>query len=260
MEIKTKHSWTRSLLWIGIAVLFYVYQTWAQNEAIHKSVEIAESDFHLVELYTSQGCSSCPHADETLREIVQISDSLQSGLVGISMHVDYWNYLGWKDPYSKRQYSKRQSKYQQSIGFKNRYTPQAIINGRFECLGSDADCIKSAIQQSPQPQDLLKSTQVKFSSTLVDVTHLDNLNYSVNYALIQKNDSRDVTSGENQGKTLYNYNIVRKLKTTPMMTGGVRELISIPHYLMNQEIILGIWLEDDQGHVVAGRQWKSKLQ
>ena len=80
----------------------------------------------LLELFTSQGCSSCPAADALFRDFL----SKRSDLVTLSLHVDYWDYIGWKDSFAKRQFTTRQKTYAQRAGRKSVYTPQVIVNGQ----------------------------------------------------------------------------------------------------------------------------------
>ena len=86
----------------------------------------------VVELFTSQGCSSCPPADAVLGELAQ-----QGNLVALSYHVDYWNYLGWEDTLSSKESTDRQYAYARTLGRKSVYTPQVVINGRDHINGAD---------------------------------------------------------------------------------------------------------------------------
>src|SRR5437899_2881738 len=91
----------------------------------------------VVELFTSQGCSSCPAADKNLAEIIEKAEANGQQVIGLSFHVDYWNYIGWKDPYSKAEFTERQRKYALRMNSENIYTPQMIVNGESEFVGSD---------------------------------------------------------------------------------------------------------------------------
>src|SRR5262245_21873769 len=85
----------------------------------------AAADPVLVELFTSQGCSSCPPADQFLGELSQ-----RSGVVALSFHVDYWDYIGWKDRFAKPEYTQRQKGYRDALNLRTLYTPQMVIDGR----------------------------------------------------------------------------------------------------------------------------------
>src|ERR1700689_2960702 len=106
----------------------------------------------LVELFTSEGCSSCPPADALLRQIDGTQTSAGQLIVGISEHVTYWNSLGWADPFSSLIYTDRQNSYGEKFGLDSVYTPQMVINGAQQVLGSSRDAVTRAIQkENEQP-------------------------------------------------------------------------------------------------------------
>ncbi|MFN7026778.1 MAG: DUF1223 domain-containing protein, partial [Pseudorhizobium sp.] len=94
----------------------------------------------VVELFTSQGCSSCPPADQMLKDLIR-----QGDVVALSYHVDYWNYLGWADTLSSKENTERQYGYAQSFGRSGVYTPQAVINGRDHVKGTELSTINGKI-------------------------------------------------------------------------------------------------------------------
>jgi len=95
----------------------------------------------VLELFTSEGCSSCPPADELLSRI----GALTSGVIPLAYHVDYWDSLGWSDPFSSGQWTARQVVYVRAMQLSGSYTPQIVINGRWQCVGSDPSAIARAI-------------------------------------------------------------------------------------------------------------------
>lgn len=102
----------------------------------------------VIELFTSQGCSSCPPADVLLSKT--ITDAKENGkkIFAISFHVDYWNRLGWTDPFSDKKYSDRQSAYADQLNPGQVYTPQMVVNGEKEFVGSDQKALNDALQHS----------------------------------------------------------------------------------------------------------------
>jgi hypothetical protein len=167
----------------------------------------------VIELYTSQGCSSCPPADTLLGELAR-----QPNVLALAFHVDYWNDLGWTDPYSLRDAVIRQSAYSKAKGQASVYTPQVVVDGRDEYLGSDRSKIQSAIAKVrtgvPVTLDVadrnvvivLGGAQCLAPSDVLAVTFL------------RKALSR-IGRGENSGRTLEEFNIVRSIQKIGKWSG-----------------------------------------
>ncbi len=167
----------------------------------------------VVELFTSEGCSSCPAADALMP--VLKADYGEKVII-LSFHVDYWNRLGWKDAYSDAAYSKRQSLYATAFGSDNVYTPQAIVNGMDQTTGSNKQALNAFISksQSASSQTIISSiTQEKTGEWTIDCNDLFNAGQVVNLALVQLHATTNVRSGENGGRTLKHYNVVREFHT-----------------------------------------------
>src|SRR6516165_3499017 len=97
----------------------------------------------VVELFTSEGCSSCPPADALLAELATRSD-----LLALSFHVDYWDRLGWKDPFSSAMATRRQDRYARLLGLDAVYTPQVVVDGHWQTVGSDREAVAQAVAQA----------------------------------------------------------------------------------------------------------------
>src|SRR6185437_9388187 len=159
----------------------------------------------VVELFTSQGCSSCPPADAMLGELAK-----QPGLLPLAFHVDYWNRLGWKDPYSSAAATARQRAYSQALSLSTVYTPQMVIDGRYDAVGSDHGAVARGIASA---------TRASAAVPLHILREGDRLHVSVGAAekgagslWIVGYDHRHTTrigAGENGGRTLTEFNIVR---------------------------------------------------
>ena len=164
----------------------------------------------VIELFTSQGCSSCPPADKLLGELAH-----DPSLVTLSLPVDYWDYLGWKDTLALHGHSNRQRAYSLSRGDRDVYTPQAVINGVVHVLGSDRAAIDKAIAQTNQnTKTLALSVKMKIADgkVTVSVPAADNVQDSAEVWLcpITGNAPVAIGRGENSGRTLTYSNVVRR--------------------------------------------------
>jgi hypothetical protein len=163
----------------------------------------------VVELFTSQGCSSCPAADKLLGELAR-----DSSIVAISLPVDYWDYLGWKDTLALPGHAKRQHAYARARGDREVYTPQVVVNGVVHALGSDKAAIERAIAQSGGNAGLV----LPISMSVADDTLTVNLPSGKNQqgsgevwlCPLTKSIPVAIGRGENNGRTLTYYNVVRR--------------------------------------------------
>jgi hypothetical protein len=179
----------------------------------------------VAELFTSEGCSSCPPADDVLSQFARQPAS-DVEVLALGEHVDYWDRLGWRDPFSSPAYSSRQSNYDARVFHRNEvYTPQLVIDGRFECVGSDVDGIHHAITQAAAaPKALVEVAIVRAQDRELGITvHVDvppalTLRESVDVlvAVAEDNLRSKVRRGENGGRTLRHSAVVRSL--TPVGT------------------------------------------
>ncbi|MCG8650086.1 MAG: DUF1223 domain-containing protein [Pirellulales bacterium] len=177
----------------------------------------------VVELFTSQGCSSCPPADAVLRQVSEVAAKSRLPVYCLSFHVDYWNRLGWTDPYSSPGFSNRQRSYAAAAGSNRVYTPQMIVGGTEEFVGSNRSkayaAISASLKQKPASQVALQATELRESAMSVQfrVTGLTR-GQVLHVALVQTPPANSVTRGENSGETLSHINVVRDFKTVPLNT------------------------------------------
>jgi len=162
----------------------------------------------VLELFTSQGCSSCPPADKLLATLAKEPD-----LAPLSFHVDYWNGLGWADPYSKEEWTTRQHQYASALGEKRVYTPELVIGGATGLVGSSTGQIKMAIAKASRPA-LLAATAT-WSAGALDITTDVPAGAEVLIAVYEAEREVKVPSGENAGETLSNSRVVRSLVRVP---------------------------------------------
>ena len=119
----------------------------------------------VVELFTSEGCSSCPPADSLLRKLDSSQPIAGAHLIVLEEHVDYWDDLGWKDPFSSHEFTLRQSAYAERLKVRAPYTPQMVIDGNFEVLGSDARRLQAVLDSSRSlPTVAVRLSDVKFEN------------------------------------------------------------------------------------------------
>lgn len=161
----------------------------------------AASTLVVLELFTSQGCSSCPPADAFLGELVR-----QAGTIGLAWHVDYWNSLGWTDPYARRAWTDRQRGYAEHLGGEV-FTPALVVNGATMLVGSDKSAIRRSLDEAPQlPLAVtlrragsgMEAEIGPFSRPLTGLL----VTYDPEHAT-------EVGAGENQGRRLVEYRVVR---------------------------------------------------
>lgn len=185
----------------------------AKNKAINV-LEPAGDRFAVLELFTSEGCSSCPAADAVL---AKLSKEYKEKVLALEFHVDYWNRLGWTDSFSNAAFSRRQEKYAVLFHLNSIYTPQVIINGRHEMVGSDETNIRSNILQELKDTATqiitLQSKMLNEKSIGVSYNVDKTSNALLNIALIQLHGETAVKRGENGGHILQHTNIVRDFKT-----------------------------------------------
>ncbi len=193
-------------------VLTLPYFHFVQSPSFAQPKDNADS-FAVVELFTSEGCSSCPPADKVLSGLIKEARDKGLNIYGLSFHVDYWDYIGWKDPYSNKKYSERQFQYSRAFKNNRKYTPQMIVNGQKEFVGSNQSEAENSVQDA-----LAKTASVKIilQSKLAD--NQLQLDYSVaglakntiiNIALVESDLVQDVSRGENRGRLLKHDNVVR---------------------------------------------------
>ena len=164
----------------------------------------------VLELFTSEGCSSCPPADNLLPELAK----LDSNVIALSFHVDYWNRLGWEDPFSSNAFSERQRQYATQFRLESIYTPQLIINGEYELVGSSRKEATQTIKKTLAEKAVVKITidEVKNDAGKLLVScraegDLKEINLLA--ALVQKQAVINVRAGENKGAKLSHTNVVR---------------------------------------------------
>ena len=177
----------------------------------------------VVELFTSQGCSSCPPADAFLGELAE-----KEGLLALSFHVDYWDNLGWKDPYSSAANTSRQRTYAQYMDLRYIYTPQMVVQGTLQGTGSDRQTIARQIKEARKLTTVDVHLQRNGSAVQVLLEDANRqLNADIHMVIYDKEHTTSVKRGENSGKSITNRNVVRSVKKIGSWSGNKTSL-SLP--------------------------------
>ncbi len=171
----------------------------------------------VVELFTSQGCNSCPPADALLGELAQ-----QPGVLALSLHVDYWNYIGWTDPFSSQAATERQRAYSRALGRHMVYTPQMVVDGRDEMVGSDRHAVEAAIEAAAEASKVVPRFISGEDGAIRVALPAGNPGKPATVWLAFYDDRHvtPVRRGENAGATLTNYNVVREWRRIGEWTGA----------------------------------------
>jgi hypothetical protein len=228
--------------------------------AIARAAPAAESDAApvVVELFTSQGCSSCPAADAFLGELAKRPDVLP-----LSIHVDYWNYIGWTDPYASEANTARQKAYMHSLGASYVYTPQMVINGTQDVVGSDRSAVDSAIEaarEAPGPH-----IRVAMGAEANGKLHLSipasDIEESAVIVLVtfDREHETEVTAGENTGRSITNYRVVHGFTKVGRYDGKATSLTIDPasEAALGESDGCAVLLQSDRSGAIlgAGMMW-----
>jgi hypothetical protein len=181
----------------------------------------------VVELFTSEGCSSCPPADELLKELSERPSLVGIEVVALEEHVDYWNHLGWEDPFSAKTFSRRQSDYAEHFGRDGVYTPQMIVDGQTEFVGSRAPTAREEIRKAASARKLeiglAPAAQSAPDHPVLQIVIQNPGGVPVKsgaelwVAITERNLQSDVKAGENSGETLKHAAVVRSLQRVQML-------------------------------------------
>ncbi len=178
--------------------------------------------FALVELFTSEGCSSCPPAERVLAAISKGAEATGDRIYLLAFHVDYWNRLGWKDPFSRAAFSSRQRSYGRAFDSNRIYTPQMVVNGKEEFVGSNRSRAELIIRESLSQKaevdltiDLDLDRQSRELTISYEISESPD-NAALNIALVEDGLATEILSGENEGRTLSHERVVRVFETVEL--------------------------------------------
>lgn len=202
-RIKAARPVARTTIGAVMALLLIPAASWAESDQGGAGQPV------VVELFTSQGCSSCPPADALLTELAE-----EPNVIALSMHVDYWDYIGWEDPFASSIMTERQRDYAREMSSRYVYTPQMVIDGREELVGSHRRDVKQLIEQAAaQPKPLtLEFDSSDGGRVTIPAGEAPDGGAVVWLAVYDGAHETEILRGENRGKSLRYSNVVRELE------------------------------------------------
>ena len=198
----------------------------------------------LVELFTSEGCSSCPPADRLL-------ETLDPSAIVLSEHVDYWDRLGWRDPFSAHANTLRQEAYSRRFATQGPYTPQMVVDGRVEFVGSDARRAAEEIAHEAASTRVSVNLSRAAGQLMVE-TGAVTRDTDVFLAITDDHEDSQVTAGENRGRHLRHVSILRSLKRVGRIPKGsvLRSTVPLANEAAGQRLI--VFLQESNFGKISG--------
>ena len=253
-----------SLVFTALAMVSLPYLRGASASALANRSDIRRTPV-LVELFTSEGCSSCPPADALLEKLDRAQPVNGAELIVLSEHVDYWNDIGWKDPYSSHDYSERQSAYASRFGRGSIYTPQMVIDGHLELVGSDERGAIRAIENETKIAKVsLTLSAIRFENDYKLSLHVESdplgpsaaaRSAGLFLAIADDSDESQVSRGENAGRTLKHVAVLRSLVAVGTVSKSDKFSRDVTVKFNNQDRrhlrIVGIIQEQSGGRVLG---------
>jgi len=217
---------------IAVALLSVAGRVAAQQ--VFMAGQAASPRVVLVELFTSEGCSSCPPADALLKQVNGMKTASGQLIVGISEHVTYWNSLGWADPFSSSVYTDRQNAYGSSFGLDSVYTPQMVVNGRQQFVGSDKNLLERAIraeqdQVQPVALHILDTNTAGNVMTVRFSASGEKKFYGADILAVLADDAdqSSVLRGENSGRSLTHVSVARSITRVAKLQAEAEQTVEL---------------------------------
>jgi hypothetical protein len=231
--------------------------TFAIGMALQAAQPVGQQNPVLVELFTSEGCSSCPPADLVLQRLARGQLVEGATVIAMSEHVDYWNHLGWSDPFSSEQMTARQQNYAARFRSDGPYTPQMVVDGTEEFVGSDASRARRAVALSAARPKLEITTELVAPGTIHLATPASPSGGEIFVAVVYDPEPSQVARGENSGRRLVHVSVVKSLKKVGEVSGkkGFEARLPISDYgsLNNPQVVVFVQ-ERNQGRVLGSSE------
>ena len=225
---------------IAVALSFcalFLFTTTRTATSITQSPTMPPSTAHsavVLELFTSEGCSSCPPADALLKKLDDAGRVGDVEVLAFEEHVDYWNHLGWTDPFSSHDWTERQEQYARSLRHDGVYTPQLVLNGGIDVVGNSEGAVLRQISEFPKtPEVALRISSINLSQKSAQVTvefessPQDLHSADLWLAVTERGLSSDVARGENQGRNLVHAAVLRSLTRVRMPQAGSSQTTAV---------------------------------
>ncbi len=216
----------------------------------------------VIELFTSEGCSSCPSGDDLAAKLAREAKEQGKPVFVLAMHVDYWDYLGWKDPFAQSVFTKRQRAYAAALGKAGGnggvFTPEMVVNGSEGFTGSDERLARRAIERS-----IIDATRLKVEPSIatrkpgepvrVRAKVMGDTRWTlVNAAIVEDGISVDVKSGENAGRTLKHDRVVRAFGQSSAKEDGVEIELKLPVGAKEERCRVVVFVQDEKTMRISG--------
>lgn len=227
-----------ALLMMSLFALLKAYPKAAIGEHYHESEgNVVDSSPVVLELFTSQGCSSCPPADALLWQVQQ---EFSNDVFALSYHVDYWDYIGWKDPFAKSEYTQKQRIYGEKFRSNSIYTPQMVVNGREHFVGSNRTELYSKINayKTYHAENTIEITNTEVANGTITFSYaaIGNIDHKIlRSVLVIDERVTQVKRGENKNRNLKNSNIVVQEKYIELEHSSGESSIHIPDIVTDDD-------------------------
>jgi hypothetical protein len=210
----------------------------------------------IVELFTSEGCSSCPPADELLAKLEKVQPVSGARIIALSEHVDYWDRLGWRDPFSSPEFTARQNQYSSAFRQDGPYTPEAVIDGAVGFVGSNSRDVLAAVKDAAKQQ----KAEVKLTGSAdhlsIDVNNIPGAkDADILLAITETGLQSSVASGENSGRLLKHTGVVRRLTVlghAKTATFSSQTSVALQHGWKRENLQAIVFVQDRRTRRIVG--------